>query len=103
MNSSSGLAEVQHRLARGLHRPDHNTGLEGIPIIKDLLQEQVQIAVVSGTPFGDCTWCNEFVNHDDGTLRCSSFSLRKGSRGDGHQLVPEVQDVALLQSETEEL
>ena len=69
---------------------------------KDLLQEQIQIAVVSGTSFGGCKWCNEFVNHDDGTLRCSSFILRKGSRGDGHQLVPEFQDVVLLQSETEE-
>ena len=37
-------------------------------MIKDLLQERIQIAVVSGSPFGGCKWCNEFVNHDDGTL-----------------------------------
>ena len=70
---------------------------------KDLLQEQIQIAAVSGPFFGGCKPCNEFVNHNDGMLRSSSFSLRKSSRGDGHQLVPEFQDIALLQSETEKL
>ena len=69
---------------------------------EDLCQEAIKIATVSGPLFGNREWRNKFVNYNDGTLRCSSFSLRKDSRGDGHQLVPEFQDIALLQRETEE-
>ena len=69
---------------------------------KDLCQKEIQIATVSGALFTGREWCNKFVNHNDGTLRSLSFSLHKGSRGDGHQLVPEFQDIALLQRKTEE-
>ena len=70
---------------------------------KDFSQEEIEIAAVSGTLFGSRERCNKFLNHNDCTLRGSSFSLRKDSGGDGHQLVPEIQNIALLQSETEEL
>ena len=70
---------------------------------KDFSQEEIEIAAVSGTHFRSRERCNKFVNHNDCTLRYSSFSLRKDSSSDGHQLVPEIQNIALLQSETEEL